>query len=136
LSGAHAVAKIRALVVDDEPGVRDCLRRLLESHGIAVYLAANTGEALTISRNRQEHIDLLLTGLDLKEAINGIDLAERVLQDRADIAVLVMSGTSDVQDLVAENGYSFLPKPFLSATLLGRIDELLKNHFGRSPEET
>jgi CheY-like chemotaxis protein len=125
VSGATSVANRRALVVDDEPAIRHCIGSLLESQGFEVYTAASPSEALTISRNRPEHIDLLLTDLQMNEGLNGIELADLVLQDRAGIAVLVMSGTDDAEGLASAKGFAFLPKPLLPATLFERIREAL-----------
>jgi CheY-like chemotaxis protein len=133
VSGAERITKLRALVVDDEQAIRDCLSSLLECQGFEVYIAASPSEALTISRNRAEHIDLLLTDIQMNERLNGIELADLVLQDRTGIAVLVISGTYDPEKLASAKGYAFLSKPLVPTILFERIREVLTD---RLPAQT
>jgi DNA-binding NtrC family response regulator len=57
--------------------------------------------------------------------MNGFDLAERLLNERPRIAVLLMSGYSSAEALAAEKRLPFLAKPFRPAVLLERLREVL-----------
>ena len=57
----------RILVVDDEPGVREALKQLLEYEGYAVSLAASGHEALDSYAEAHPHLVLLdvkMAGMD------------------------------------------------------------------------
>ncbi|MGH7590913.1 MAG: response regulator, partial [Gemmatimonadales bacterium] len=57
----------RILVVDDEPGVREALKQVLEYEGFVVRTAATGGEAITVYpdfRPRLVFLDVKMAGLD------------------------------------------------------------------------
>jgi DNA-binding NtrC family response regulator len=58
-------------------------------------------------------------------SMNGIELAERMLEERPRTKVLVMSGCPSSLTLAAEKGYPFLEKPFTLSTLTERVREVL-----------
>ena len=58
-------------------------------------------------------------------SMNGIELADRMLEERPGTKVLVMSGSPDSLKLAAKKGYSFLEKPFTVRRLIERVREVL-----------
>jgi CheY-like chemotaxis protein len=106
-----------ALVVDDEPLVREVASAMLEKKGCVTLSAANVAEALKLSRDRKERIDVLITDVDLGDG-DGIDLARLIRADRPGIAILVISGNEENKRLARAKRYAFLPKPFEAAQLL------------------
>jgi two-component system response regulator MprA len=118
--------KPRLLVVDDDPGVRDSLRRALGYSGYAVATAGNGTDALTsVARSP---VDLIILDL-LMPMLNGFDTC-RVLRDRGnDTPILVLTAKDAVDDRVAglEAGADdYLVKPFALRELLARINALLR----------
>src|SRR5687767_16036488 len=64
------------LVVDDDPEIRDSLRRGLSVEGYAVSLAEDGAEALSVARDRAP--DLVVLGVMLPEQIGRASCRERV----------------------------------------------------------
>jgi PAS domain S-box-containing protein len=115
------------LVVEDEEGVRDFARRVLERCGYRVLEAASGAEALGIAAGHPGTIDLLATDVVMPGA-NGRVLAEQLSGVRPDLKVLYISGYADEEVLrrgVAEAGAAFLPKPFTPAALASKVREVL-----------
>ena len=62
------------------------------------------------------------------QANNGLDMVERLLQDKREIRVLLVSSSpsSELQNRgLVRAGLPFLKKPFTSETLLSRVREVL-----------
>src|SRR5208283_1262159 len=67
------------LVVDDEPDIRRFVIDMLQPLGYKVLEASCADEALRISDENQDKIDLLLTDLTMP-GMNGLELGELVLK--------------------------------------------------------
>jgi two-component system, NtrC family, nitrogen regulation response regulator NtrX len=113
-----------ALVVDDEPAIRELAAAVLQVRGYLTLSACAAAEALELSRGCGERIDVLITDVELGDG-DGIDLAEVIRVDRPDIAVLVISGNGTYQTRAVAKRYAFLPKPFRAAQLLELVHSLL-----------
>jgi DNA-binding response OmpR family regulator len=116
----------RLLVVDDDPDVRDSLRRALGYAGYTVTTAANGLDALSsLSRSPADLVilDVLMPMLD------GLDTC-RALRDRGNAApVLVLTARDSIDDRVAglEVGADdYLVKPFGVRELLARARAALR----------
>jgi DNA-binding NtrC family response regulator len=106
------------LVVEDEEALRRLVRLILESAGYLVLDASNGREGLDLCKAHSGPIDVLLSDVVMPE-LGGRDLAERALQIRPELKVILMSGYHD-DDLVKEavrKGAAFLKKPFSSGDL-------------------
>jgi CheY-like chemotaxis protein len=132
-SESPVVRKLRVLVADDEPAVREFTSSVLQHQGFVVLSVCDGTEALTLSGNRAEHIDLLVTDVRMGDGLNGIELAEEMLRGRADLAVLVTSGLPDSATMAAVRGYAFLRKPFLPAQLAKGVQEVLAAKISSQP---
>jgi PAS domain S-box-containing protein len=117
----------RVLLVEDEPAVRNLLRKVLVRQGYEVIHASHGEEALKLARNMDRMPDLLLTDV-IMPGMNGRELAERLLTVWPDLKVLFMSGYSDEiigpMD-IAQRNMSFVPKPVTPAILGAVVRELL-----------
>jgi two-component system response regulator MprA len=116
----------RLLVVDDDPDVRDSLRRALGYAGYAVATAANGADALTsVARSP---VDLIILDV-LMPMLNGFDTC-RALRNRGDATpVLTLTALDAVDDRVTglEAGADdYLVKPFALRELLARVNALLR----------
>ena len=80
------------LLVEDEPAVRAVTRTALETLGYRVIAASNGREALGIWESRRAEIDLVFTDAVMPEGVSGVELLERVRQDRPDIHLLLTTG--------------------------------------------
>jgi CheY-like chemotaxis protein len=82
------------LVVDDEEGIRQIARRVLESKGYRVILAADGPAALAVEATYDGPIDLLLTDMTMP-GMDGHELARQLSVRRPDVRVLLMTGYAD-----------------------------------------
>jgi len=112
------------LIVEDEPGIRALVRKILKRERYEVLEAGSAEEALEIESSHPARIDLLLTDVMLP-AMNGRDLAAALLQSRPDVKVLFVSGYTDDESVrTADN---FLAKPFTLGALLTKVRETLES---------
>jgi CheY-like chemotaxis protein len=115
------------LVVEDEPLVRDLVARTLRRGGFTVLLADNGEGGLQVADSCEGAIDLLLTDV-IMPRMSGPELATRLLTQRPDLRVLLVSGyASESLDLrgALTAGAEFLQKPFTPSVLLARVRTLL-----------
>jgi CheY-like chemotaxis protein len=115
------------LLVEDEPGVRDFAREVLESYGYTVLPAANADHAEVVVAGHAGPIDLLVSDVIMPGA-SGPELAERLVAARPGLKVLFVSGyTADavLRRGVAEPGQHVLAKPFSPQALARKVREIL-----------
>jgi len=101
----------RVLVVDDEKGVREALRQLLEYEEIDVKTATSGAEALKVYPEFHPHLVLL----DVKMAgMDGLATLESIRELDPDARVVMISGHGTIQTAVEatqRGAYDFLEKP-------------------------
>jgi nitrogen-specific signal transduction histidine kinase/CheY-like chemotaxis protein len=116
------------LVVEDEPGVRHALERMLTTEGYTVVTAANGAEALELFAARKDEVDLLITDI-VMPAMSGRALAQKCCALRENLKVLYISGyTRDslLSQQTFEEGTEFIEKPFTRDAILDRIARVLR----------
>jgi signal transduction histidine kinase/CheY-like chemotaxis protein len=109
----------RALVIDDEVGIRRLARLLLEEAGFDVDLAADGDEALERIHESSETPDLILLDLTMPRR-SGVEVLEEIRRVHTDIPVVLMSGftESEVASILeSDPRTSFLQKPFTGESL-------------------
>ncbi len=114
------------LIVEDDQGTSNALRRTLAYAGYKISLAENGEEALSIVRNGPPDLvilDLMLPGID------GIEVCRHLRNEGKDVAILMLTARDAVAHRVAgfETGADdYLIKPFAIEELLARISALLR----------
>jgi signal transduction histidine kinase len=124
---ADAAGHETILVVEDDTGIRTLIRRVLAPHGYTLLEASDGVEALAVAARHTGVIHLLLTDIVMPE-LGGPELAQRIVTQRPDIAVLYMSGYASRIGLNPEGlgmKANRLAKPFTPAALLSKIRESL-----------
>ena len=107
------------LVVDDQETILSSVSAFLNA-GKYNVITANSGKlALQKSKDYKGDIHLLLTDFQMPE-MDGIQLATAMSIDRPQLKVLMMSGFTGGM-LVLNEGWHFLPKPFISSQLLALV---------------
>jgi two-component system response regulator AtoC len=120
--------RARALVADDEEGVRAFIREVLEGQGLQVTEARDGAEAATLLERESFHLlvaDLRMPGLD------GLQLLERarVVAPETEVVLLTAHGTVDTAVKAMKLGaYDFLTKPLSSPAQLRAVAERALEH--------
>jgi CheY-like chemotaxis protein len=78
------------LIVDDEDGVRESLRRQLSAQGHGVLEGGDGLQALELVRSRLGQVDLVLADV-VMPLMNGTELAATLLVEYPDLPVILMS---------------------------------------------
>ncbi len=120
------------LVVDDEPTVREVIRRYLERDGYAVREATDGPTALNeIEQNTPDLVvlDLMLPGLD------GVAVTRQARQAAKSVPIIMLTAKGETADRIygLDSGADdYVSKPFSPQELVSRIRAVLR----RSAEET
>jgi two-component system response regulator MprA len=118
--------RMRILVVDDEPAVRESLRRALQLEGYDVDLAGDGEEALT--RLRGNSVDALLLDVSMPR-LDGLETCRRLRGEGNSVPVLMLTARDEVSDRVAgldAGADDYVVKPFALEELLARLRALLR----------
>jgi PAS domain S-box-containing protein len=125
--GAQLRGTETVLVVEDEEGVRELLRKVLMEHGHTVLEARHGRDALMVAERYERPIPLLVTDVVMPE-MGGAELARRIVERRPETKVLYVSGyTSDeiLRRGIDSDGSIFVKKPFTAEDLMLRVRGLL-----------
>ncbi|MBV8915818.1 MAG: response regulator, partial [Acetobacteraceae bacterium] len=111
------------LLADDNPDLRDYVRRLLQGRGYTVEAVADGAAALAAARTRRP--DLLLTDV-MMPGLDGFGLLAAVRGDQtlADLPVVMLSARAGEEAQVEGLGAGaddYLAKPFSARELLARV---------------
>jgi two-component system, cell cycle sensor histidine kinase and response regulator CckA len=115
------------LLVEDEPGVRQLVQRVLSRRGYHVLDAGDVTHAFEIATEYAGPIHLLLSDV-VMPGLSGPDLAKRIVAKRPEIRVLYMSGfasrlSSELGSPSA--GVTILHKPFTPESLARTVRDCL-----------
>ncbi len=112
------------LLVEDDAGVRNLARRILQDQGHRVIEAASGRRALPLWEQHRSEIEILFTDVVMPDGINGLELAQRLLHEKPSLKVIYASGYSaEVAggDFSGRQGIDFIAKPYNPADLIGII---------------
>jgi two-component system nitrogen regulation response regulator NtrX len=108
----------RVLVIDDEGGIRDALRQVLEYEGWQVRTASSGGEGITACGEFRPHVILL----DVKMAgLDGLETLSRLRDLEPPATVVMISGHGTIATAVSatqRGAFDFLEKPLDTDRLL------------------
>ena len=110
--------KYRALVVDDDAGVRYTLGQILADAGLQVESAENGEQALEMAHS--SHFDLVITDLRMAP-IDGLELMRRLRAERPKLKIIMVTAHGSERHAVEAmklGAYDYFKKPF-------ELDELM-----------
>ncbi|MGC9342880.1 MAG: response regulator, partial [Bacteroidales bacterium] len=131
---------LKVLVIDDEPGIRSGVSRILSKHHVSYpfmdediafeCLEASTGEeGIKIIDEQLPEIVLLDNKLP---GIKGMEVLEYIRQKNYDIMVAMITSYASLEIAVKatdDGAYDFIPKPFTPQELKSSIDNISKQLF-------
>lgn len=117
---------VRALIIDDEDGVREALVDLLDCLGCSAVGFDHAAAGIAYFGENWREIDVVLLDLVLPD-VNGREALEELRKINPDVRVVLMSGfTADegIVELQRDREIEFLEKPFLLADLTESLTRL------------
>lgn len=134
--------KLDVLVVDDEPGIRSGVSRILRNFSVSypfmdddiqfnVIEAATGEEALEIINSNLPAIVLLDNKLP---GIQGVEVLEYINSHHLDILVMMITSYASLELAVKATNigaYDFVPKPFTPQELKASMENITKHYFLR-----
>jgi CheY-like chemotaxis protein len=117
----------RILFIDDEPEIMNMGKQTLESLGYTVVARNSSIEALELFREKKDSFDLVITDMTMPH-MTGEKLAEKLMQIRSDIPVILCTGFSSIIDERKALGMgirAFITKPVLKREIAETIRRVL-----------
>jgi DNA-binding response OmpR family regulator len=121
-----AVASARVLLIEDEPGIVDFVRRGLTAEGFSVKAVHDGVEGERLALRDTFHaivLDLMLPGR------SGLEILASVHRARPNVPVIVLTARGEIEDRVAgldAGAVDYLVKPFSLAELIARVRAQLR----------
>jgi DNA-binding response OmpR family regulator len=117
---------LKALVIEDDPGVAVAISRTLERAGVLVDVAATANEGQTLAF--VGNYDAIILDLGLPDK-NGIMVIQALRRDGANTPILVLTGSGDSETTVRAldaGADEFLTKPFKPEEFNARVRALVR----------
>lgn len=114
------------LVVDDEMGLRESLRKILSPY-YNVYTAERGEESLELLR--QVPIDLVTVELKMP-GLSGIAVLEKIKQHNGDIEVIILTGYGSMETAIEGlrlGSFDYIAKPFDADHILSLVKRALEH---------
>ena len=126
--------RLRALVVDDEPGLVEVVTAYLERDGFEVTTAVDGEGAVELARSLEPDVivlDLMLPGIDGVEAC-------RQIRTFSDAYIVMLTAKSEEHEKIiglTSGADDYLTKPFSPGELVARIRAMLRRPRAAQPEQ-
>ena len=114
------------LVVDDTPGIREALSKILQKEGYGVLMACDGEEAVSVLQKHD--VALVLTDLKMPK-VDGAELLKIAKTISPDIEVILITGHGTVEiavEVMKEGAFDFIQKPFNKVTVLKMVRRALE----------
>ena len=123
----HSHGHATAYIVDDEPDVRNALRKLVQSVGL-------NGRTFQDGREFLDYYDGASPGcliLDVRlNGMSGLELQQHLNESNSSLPIIFMSGYADVRmavDAIKAGAMDFVEKPFRAQDMLDRIQAAIQS---------
>jgi len=116
----------RILIVDDEPFIRDVLRKVVSGAGFMSDTAQNAQEA--IQKLAESEYEMVLTDITMP-GLDGLQLLQHVATQYTEIAVIMITGVTDLKSAIvalSSGAYDYVTKPFNVLELTSKIHKALE----------
>jgi DNA-binding NtrC family response regulator len=109
------------LVIDDDEGILESCRTILEDEGYEVEVASRGDVGLRLLR--QKSFDLALIDLKMPE-MNGLEVVERAVALDPDLVPIVITGYGTIEsavEAVKKGAFNYITKPFTATQLVTAV---------------
>ena len=109
------------LVVDDTPGIRDALSKILSREGFSVLAAADGEDAVRVLQKNE--VGVVVTDLKMPR-VDGAELLKiaKTISPSIEVILITGHGTVDVAvDVMKDGAFDFIQKPFNKVTVIKSI---------------
>ncbi|MBB6091207.1 PAS domain S-box-containing protein [Povalibacter uvarum] len=122
------IKPMNVLLVEDDAAVATITEAMLHNLGHQVFRAENAARALEIL-DVEKSVDLLLSDIVMPGSLNGLELAQRAVQLRPELQVLLSSGYTgaEVEEALAGGAWPFLKKPYVEYELAEHLVRVARN---------
>lgn len=131
MNDKHSIAKPRIAIVDDDPGMRSFIARVLRLTGLST-VSFESGETFLQEQLREPSVCVLL---DLSmPGISGFEVKDRLAKSYPNVPVILITGQTDpaLGIIAQEKGFTAcLAKPLDPPLLLSAIRQALECAKGR-----
>lgn len=115
-------------VVDDDPEVRESLRRLVASVGLAI-------ESYSTAQDFLDDLDAARSGCVIADirmpGLSGLDLQEKLAERNSLLPVIILTGYAEVPTAVRamkQGAFDFIEKPYSSQRVLDAVRQALESN--------
>lgn len=117
--------KKKILVADDDPGILDSLKIMLEMVGYEVMTTVN---GLSVKKMKNDFPDLLLLDIWMSGQDGGVICKYLKNQPATKhIPIIMISANTDIEKIARDTGADdFLEKPFEMTELLDKVERYIK----------
>ena len=122
---AKGDARTAALIVEDEPSVRELASALLEESELHVIECESAEAALSVMQRRGDSVALCFIDIRLPGLIDGIDLARLVETHWPHVTVIVTSGDPGQSLDGLPKSAVYMQKPWRALDLLIAAEQVL-----------
>lgn len=115
------------LIIEDDKEMAKMLLEFLDNNGYKTTLFYSPDNVITTIKNQD--FDIIITDLKLP-GMNGIELCERIAENRSDIPVIVMTGFGSINnaiDAIHAGAFDFIVKPFDLDIFLISVNRAMKH---------
>lgn len=132
--------RLSVLVVDDEPGIRSGVRRILSGHTVSFpFMDDDYGFDCQEASTGEEGLEMIAANppdillLDNKlPGMSGMEVLEIIQKQNPEIIVAMITSYASLEvaaKATDDGARDFIPKPFTPAELKGSIDLITKQYF-------
>ncbi len=114
----------KVLIADDDPGILDATKLLLEYEGYEVIIAKDES---TVKKSIEENPDMIFLDLNLS-GTNGVALAKYLMSQKksGQIPIILFSANNEIETIAKEAKVcDFLVKPFDIDDMINKIEKHL-----------
>ena len=107
-----------ALIVEDDPHLRELAGALLEEADLRVVACEDAEQAFAVLCREGDDVALIFADIRLPGLLDGVDLVQRVKVMWPEIAMIVTSGQAGTRLQSLPENAVYMPKPWLALDVL------------------